>query len=103
MTTQRWRESTFKARVVRAARDIGWLAYHVPRSDSGQVVEKGFPDLVLVKPPRVIFAELKFGKGKLRPAQEVWMHSLTQCTGVETYVWRPDDWDGLLNVLGGVC
>jgi hypothetical protein len=60
---------------------------------------KGFPDLVLARPPRVIFAELKTAKGKLGPEQENWLAALTACPGVEVYVWRPDQLDDIAQIL----
>lgn len=67
---------------------------------------KGFPDLVLTRPPRVIFAELKIPRTAkqqpeklLSPEQQEWLEQLTLCTGVETYLWTPRDWDEITEVL----
>lgn len=60
---------------------------------------KGFPDLVLVRPPRVIFAELKSEKGSLALEQEDWFTQLCACDGVETYLWRPRDLDDIVKVM----
>jgi hypothetical protein len=64
--------------------------------------DKGFPDLVLAKQRRVIFAELKSATGKLSQDQEDWMTELESPVGGshETYVWRPDDIDEIGKVLG---
>lgn len=51
----------------------------------------GWPDLVLVRGPRLIFAELKSATGKLSPAQEEWKDTLERA-GQTVYVWRPADW-----------
>lgn len=67
-----------------------WLAIHSP---------KGFPDLCLVRPPRIIFAELKTEKGKVSDSQQVWIALLKQCPGVECYVWRPSDFDRIAEIL----
>lgn len=37
---------------------------------------KGFPDLVLVRAPRLIFAELKSEVGKTTPEQDAWLADL---------------------------
>lgn len=59
----------------------------------------GYPDLTLVRPPRVVFAELKSEKGRVSAAQEETLALLGDCPGVETYLWRPSDWDALMEVL----
>ncbi len=58
----------------------------------------GFPDLVLVRENRIIFAELKSETGQLTPAQEKWLGAL-KATGVETYVWYPRDFDQIEEIL----
>lgn len=49
-------EAAFLQKVEQEARHNGWLVYHTHRSDRSAA---GFPDLVMVRPPRLIFAELK--------------------------------------------
>jgi hypothetical protein len=67
----------------------GWLFYHTRDSRRS---EAGFPDCVLVKPGRLIFAELKSAKGKPTHAQEVWLSLLAHSVpGVVCYLWRPKD------------
>lgn len=68
---------------------LGWLIYHTYDSRRSY---PGFPDLVLVKPPRVLFVELKREHGRLSRDQQRWLEALSACPGVETYVWRPRDW-----------
>ena len=74
----------------------GWLMYHTYNSRRSVA---GFPDLVLVRPPRVIFAELKVKKGKLSNPQKFWQKELIECPGIEYYVWRPSDLDSIEEVL----
>jgi len=74
----------------------GWIRYHTFNSRRSP---SGFPDLVLVKPPRVVFAELKSGTGKPTPKQVEWLGLLSACPGVETFLWRPDDLDDIARVL----
>ena len=68
-----------------------WLAIHSP---------KGFPDLVLrsVERKRIIFAELKTEKGKVTPSQQEWHDDLIAC-GQEAYLWRPSDFDEIVEIL----
>ena len=90
------KEKEFQRDVTKAATDLGWLWYHT--HDSRRSVP-GFPDLVLVRRGRIIFAELKTDKGKLSAAQECWGAELECCEGIEYYVWRPRDWDWVLEIL----
>jgi hypothetical protein len=72
------------------ARWRGWYGYHTYRSTRS---DPGFPDLVLVRPPRLIFAELKTAKGQMSGPQKVWREELEQLGApVEYHVWRPADW-----------
>lgn len=59
----------------------------------------GFPDLLMVKPPRLVVAELKAQKGRLTPEQELWLNRFAEVPGVEAYEWRPDDLDDAIEVL----
>ncbi len=93
-----WTENDLLKHVRQMARNQGYLEYHTLRSIGSTA---GFPDLVLVRPPRVIFAELKRNKAQLRTAQVAWKVQLEDCPGVEYYVWRPDDLEDILKILGG--
>lgn len=88
-------EDMLLGKIVRFARRHGWLAYHTYDSRRS---EKGFPDLVLVRGDRVIFAELKSAKGKLSPAQEKWRDGLLQAVA-EWHLWRPADWPEIEETL----
>jgi hypothetical protein len=57
---------------------------------------KGFPDLVLARPGRLLFVELK-AQGKYpSPEQREWLEALG-AAGTEWRVWRPRDWhDGTI-------
>ncbi len=81
-------ESEFQGLVVDVAEQFGWLTYHTFDSRrSGP----GFPDLVLVRGDRVVFAELKSQSGRLSADQRVWLERLTGAGTVEAYLWRPSD------------
>lgn len=68
---------------------LGWLVYHTYDSRRSY---PGFPDVVLVRPPRLILAELKRERGELSPQQERWLEALRRVPGIAVYVWRPSDW-----------
>ena len=68
------------------------LRYHTWRSDHSA---PGFPDLVLVRGDRVVFAELKVDAGKLSTAQLAWLDGLRDTGKVETYVWHPLNWKNI--------
>ncbi len=97
-------EAEFQRQVVKAARDHGWFVCHVGRAQvrPGRTITpatRGFPDLVLVKPPRVVFLELKGPDGKPRPEQLDWIGALQRCTEVEAWFASPADTDDVLAIL----
>jgi len=50
----------------------------------------GFPDLVLVRAPDVLFVELKRELGKVSDGQQEWLDDLI-AAGCEVHVVRPSD------------
>lgn len=102
-------ESGFQATVVQYARLRGWRVVHVPKTTlhrRGEKVHmtavaydgKGFPDLVLVRDDRLVFAELKSATGRTSVEQEAWLAAL-RLTTAEVYLWKPSDWDEVVRVL----
>ena len=89
-------ETEFQAQVVRAARMFRWMISHMTLP---QRSEPGVPDLLMVRPPRVIFAELKRQNGRVTIPQHMWFHDLDECPGVEVYIWKPSDWDEIVEVM----
>ena len=89
-------EAEHEQGVIEYAQLNGWKIYHT-RNSKGSVA--GFPDLLLVRAGRLIFAELKTLKGKLTPAQEEWLDLLTEVSGIICYVWRPNEWPEIEEVL----
>jgi hypothetical protein len=89
-------ERAFQQQVVELARLLGWTAYHPWVSLHSAA---GFPDLVLVRPPRLVFAELKSERGRVTAAQQRWLDLLGQVPGVEARLWRPGDWDEIVATL----
>lgn len=78
------------------AKAFAWRRYHTWLSKHSPA---GFPDEVLLRPPRLVFAELKSERGRLKPEQEAWLEDLRQVPGVEVYQWRPEDMDAIVEVL----
>lgn len=98
MTKLKLSEKDFSQQVVDLARTLGWRVY---RTWSSIHSPRGFPDLTLCKPPHLIYAELKVGKGTLTEAQGEWLTVLRACPGVQTFVWFPEDLERIVEILGG--
>ena len=103
------KEKDFQRTVIEYARGRGWMVAHFGNtvkivrrgSDYKTIPDRGaagFPDLVLVRTPRVVYAELKGEKGKLSEEQALWLRALGLC-GQDVHVWRPSDWPTIEAVL----
>lgn len=88
-------EKEFQARVVKLAKERGWMAYHVHFS---QRSDPGWPDLILLRGCRQIAAELKVGKNKLTPEQQDWLCAFADAR-VETHLWTPGMWPDIVKTL----
>ena len=86
-------EAHFQQQITQLAAYYGWRAYHTHDSRRSQA---GFPDLTLVRDGELLFAELKAEKGRVRPEQQEWLAALQAVQAVETYLWRPSDFDAIL-------
>ena len=81
--------------VIPLAKAFGWRHYFTYRSKFSPA---GFPDLVLVRRERLIFAELKMPKGRVSPLQREWLNdlrfvaSVIQTRNIEVHLWTPADW-----------
>ena len=100
------RERDFQRAVVDLARLCGWRVHHtrpaLTRTGAWRTPimgDAGFPDLVLCRGGRVIFAELKRAGNRPTAEQQAWLNALQQCAGVEVYLWTPADWDAITAVL----
>jgi len=89
-------ERDLQGQIIELARLMKWKVYFTWRSLHSPA---GFPDLVLVRPPRLIFAELKSEKGKLTAAQDDWLGHLERVAGAEVYLWRPSCWEEIAEIL----
>lgn len=92
-------ERGFQQAVIQLAKFHHWRVHHgdIGRGRSGkwltpQLGDKGFPDLVLSRPGRLIVAELKVGRNKLTPEQGEWLALMSTVPGVEACIWRPEKW-----------
>jgi hypothetical protein len=99
-------EEQFQDAVAAMAQHLGWKVAHFrpARAEMGwrtpaQYDAAGYPDLTMCRPPRIIFVEMKSQRGRIAPRQKVWLAALGQCAGIESYVWRPSDWQGIEQIL----
>ena len=92
-------EAQFQKSETLAAEEAGWFVYHDYDSRRSS---PGFPDLTMVsKDGRIIFAELKSQKGRVKKEQQAWLDRLGENSGVEAYLWRPSDLDFIYKTLMG--
>ncbi len=92
-------EAEFTSQVIEWARRMGWRVAHFrpgmnQRGKWMTAVQgdgAGFPDLILIRGCRCIVAELKVGKNKTTPEQDVWLASF-KAANIQAFVWTPDDW-----------
>jgi len=89
-------EKAFLQQVTDLARLLGWLHYHTWNSHHSP---SGFPDLILVRRGRLIAAELKTDTGRVLPTQTEWLAALENVPSVEVHLWRPRDWDAIVETL----
>jgi hypothetical protein len=93
-------EKQLQTRIIEFARLYGWRVAHFhdsrrqvkPGVFVGDKDAAGFPDLVLVRPPRLMVVELKRELGKVTDEQRAWIDDLRSC-GVEVHVVRPSEED----------
>jgi VRR-NUC domain len=88
-------EAQFQASVVKYAELMGWRTHHHYDSRRSST---GLPDLLLVRRPRVVWAELKSERGRLTDDQRAWIAELRAC-GQEAYIWRPSMWQDVERIL----
>ena len=99
---RKWRvrgygEKDFQEEVIWLAGVLGWRVYHTYDSRRS---EPGFPDLVLLKGDRLVFAELKVGRRGTTAAQQSWLEELREA-GCDARLWRPTDWREIEALLRG--
>jgi hypothetical protein len=89
-------EASFQRAVVELAELCRWRVYWTHDSRRSP---KGYPDLTLVR-DRVVWAELKTGRGRPTVEQLGWLASI-RAAGGEAYLWRPECWPEIEQVLTG--
>jgi hypothetical protein len=89
-------EKAFMDTILQAAEIYGWFAYHTYDSRRSTA---GFPDLVLIKPPHVLFLEVKRENGRLTVAQADVLALLWDCDDVKAAMVRPSDWEQIVEWL----
>jgi hypothetical protein len=98
-------ETAFQSEVIQLAQMMRWRVAHFrpARTAHGWRTAvaadgKGFPDLVLTRRGRLIFAELKSDTGQVAPDQQRWL-TVLNLTAAEVYVWRPADLQTIADTL----
>lgn len=90
------REKQFQDQVVQLAKHCGWLVYHTYDS---RWSEPGFPDLLMMRGERIVVAELKAVTGRVSQDQRKWLAAFKRISYIETFLWRPTDWDEVERTL----
>lgn len=100
-------EAVFLQQVIELAEILGWEAAHFRpaltrhgwRTPVQGSLGKGFPDLLLcnAKQRRIVLAELKVTTNP--DPDQVRVLRVLADSGVEVYVWRPDDFDEIQAAL----
>lgn len=92
--------------IIEIAQLNGWLLVHfrAARTKDGSYVtaiqgHAGFPDLVLVRGERLLFAELKSKRGRVDQDQRNWLDRLAITERVEVYLWRPAHLEAIKQIL----
>jgi hypothetical protein len=96
-------ETEWQKQVLKTAHTLGWQSMHIGRTGKHQAVGAkgtlgtGWPDLVLVKGGRIIFAELKAVDGVLTQEQKAVLLTLSNVG--EAVCWRPADFGLIIDTL----
>ncbi len=98
-------EAGFMATVIALAKLRGWACAHFrpARTARGwrtpcQADGKGWPDLVLVRGPRILAVELKLDGARPTPAQALWLARL-RAAGLYAAVWVPSMFPEIAEIL----
>lgn len=118
-TPPRQPEAHFQPQVIKLAELLGWRVRHDSATNQRRTCAScqqplrcavcgrelriirnaaGMLDLLLIRRPRVVWAEIKSDRGNLSPEQRAQLTELRAC-GQEAFVWRPKDFDTLTRIL----
>ena len=92
-------EEEWEGQVKEMAARFGWRYYHAWRSFHSTA---GFPDCVMVRDSRVIYAELKAEGKQCSAEQYEWLlalHEAELAGKCEVYLWWPSDFDDIVGIL----
>lgn len=98
-------EDDWLSLIVEVATLQGWLVFHALPARTRRGVRtammghQGFVDLVLCKGRWVVFVELKTELGRVALHQRTWLDRLEAAQRVQTYVWRPSQFDQIVEYL----
>lgn len=98
-------EREFQKWVTTYAKRHGWMVCHVSptKTPDGRWITnysaKGFPDVLLLKPPRMVVLELKRQDGTVRDEQRAWIEAFAGVPGVVAAFVRPSDMNALAELL----
>ena len=102
-------EKKWQKQVEEALDVYGWWWFHVPanvvvcqycRRKNYRGIKKGFPDILAIKPPRLLWIELKRERGWLEPEQRQ-VHEMLRACGQTVLHVRPRDREELLGLIAG--
>ena len=100
------KEEDFFQQILDLAHIFGWRVAHFrpARTKYGWRTAvagdgAGFPDCVMIRGERIIFAELKSEKGKPSEKQQEWLDALESTRKVEVYLWRPHQIEEIAEIL----
>lgn len=101
ITGQRQSEAWWCSHIIEAATRLGLLAHHCRDSRSCQG-RRGFPDLVIAGPGKLIFVEVKVRGAETTAEQDLWGWSITRA-GIGFYLWDlPEDWPKAIALMAGL-
>jgi hypothetical protein len=100
-----WTERQFTDEVIALALGNAWRAVHFrpARTAHGwrtalQGDGEGFNDVLALRGPVIVAAELKVKRNKPTPAQLAWLKAWEEA-GALTFVWYPRHWQQILETL----
>ena len=91
-------EGEWQQQIIDYAELRGWMVFHDTDSRKNR---RGFPDLVLIRPPDVIFLECKTEakRSKPSPEQAEWIRKLKLCRRIQADIARPRHWPDIEKAL----